>query len=76
MSRCEKHDKDLEWIPVVERGVRKRVLRCPDCHAGIPGPREERKTPMIKFAQNWHRERAWTDAEKRLPYGKPRRPQW
>jgi hypothetical protein len=69
---CPEHNKEQVWI---ELSPGRKVLRCPNCHAGVK-PVSEKKTPHIKYAQNFHRERPWTDLEKKAQFGKARKPKF
>jgi len=74
MTTCETHNEPYIWIQLAPG---KRVFRCLSCHNGDRPPTEaERKFPKIKYAQNFHRERNYTDFEKRAPFGKARKPKW
>lgn len=70
--RCEPHDCEMEWI---ETGPGKSKLACPKCFAGerVQEQHNRLDVPLVKFAQNFWRDRPYTTRERTTPYGKARK---
>jgi hypothetical protein len=72
---CEAHGKDFAWV---ELSPGKSKHCCPDCLAGVRAADKSARLdiPMIKYSQNFHRDREYTAYEKSMPGGRAKKPQW
>ena len=70
LSRCEKHDRSMEYLPGDRDGHTK--LRCPDCEEEKRlGKLWEGAAPQVRYGQNWTRDISYKQAGMTRPPLKP-----
>lgn len=68
-GHCDTHNQEWEWVEVAPG---RKKLCCRACHDGVKTKGQvAREFPLIRFGQQWHRDRALTEADKRRPPKKP-----